>query len=297
MNELNVNEINNISIVGNKLLIAEMKENYLNYVYSYYSLETFLCYKGHLELILNFLVERFNIVYDIDLLENHLLSFIKFQRLKHLTNSTINKRLNVLKRMFSYNKSTNNLIFIRNLKEDYTTFNYLNIDELKKLIDYIDNSKLNLQNKLMLCLFLESGVRRKELQNIEVKNVDLDNKIILLTTTKNKKPRYVCYNSLTDKYIQNYFDKVKNNKYLFNISNDGISSCFRRINKILNFKNFSPHVLRHSYATLIVNNNGNLEMLRQTLGHEQLTTTQRYIHYNKSFLLKAYKNSFKILKD
>ena len=297
MNNLELKNQNNFYNSCNSISFDSMKNNYLDYVYSYYSIDTFFCYKGHLEIISAFLQDNFNIAYDTDVLHTHLLSFIKFQRSKSLTNATINKRLNVLKRMFVYNKSQNKLDFIENLKEQYTTFNYLDDLEIMKLIKYLESSKLAIQNKLMITLFLESGVRRKELRYIEINNIDLENKIILLTTTKTNKPRFICYSDLTDKYLKNYIFNLKNKKYLFNVSNNSISSCFRRINKTLNFKNFSPHVLRHSYATLIVNNNGNLEMLRQTMGHEKLTTTQRYIHYNKKFLLKSYKQSFNLKKD
>jgi len=294
---LNNLDYNLVQALSNSLKVIElriMKQNYLNYVYTFRSYDTFLCYKGHLEQILNYLVSKFNIIYDIDVKIEYLFKFIQDQRKKGLSSATINKRINVFKRMFKYSKSYVDLSDVKNLKEKYTTYNYLNDDEILKLLDYIKNSKLSLQNKLMLSLFLESGVRKKELRHIEISNIDLSTNTIFLTVTKLDKPRVVCFGDLTLRYLLSYLKTIKNKKYLFNLSNTAISDVFRRIKDKLNFDNFSPYVLRHSYATIIVNNDGNLEMLRQTMGHQKLTTTQRYMHYNRKLLSESYRKSFKI---
>lgn len=274
------------------ILIEKMKDVYLDSVLAYNSFETYNCYKGHLEIILNFFDEKYNVLYDIDVTEKYILDFITFQRSKNLSYSTINKRINVFKRMYKYNNSLVDLSKIKTLKEIYTTFDFLEKDELLKFVNYVDNSKLCIQNKLMFFLFLESGVRKKELRYIEIKNIDLENDVILLTVTKTNKPRIVCYNNLTKKYLYDFINVNKNRKYLFDLTNVSISSCFRRVQKKLCLKKLSPYVLRHSYATIIVNNDGNLEMLRQTMGHEKLTTTQRYIHYNKKMISNSYKKFF-----
>lgn len=288
--------ISNINFSNTLINVFEMKDNYLNYVFTYNSEETYNCYKGHLEIILNYLISNFDIKYDIDLKQEYLFKFIQYQKQNNLSCATINKRINVIKRMFKYSNSSVNLNNVKSLKERYSTYDYLKNDELNILIDYVDKSKMALHNKLMIMLFFESGVRKKELKFIEVSNIDFNNELIFLTITKTNKPRYVCYGELTKKFLFEHLNKIGNSKYLFNLSNNAISSCFRRVQKILKFNNFSCYVLRHSYATLIVNNDGNMEMLRQTMGHEKLTTTQRYIHYNKDFIKKSYNKSFNLNK-
>lgn len=276
--------------------IIKAQENYLNYVFTYNVYETYTCYKHHLSVIVEYLISMYDIQFDTDIKLDYLMSFINFQKTREIANSTINKRINVFKRMLIHNNSTTDLSFFRTLKEKYTTFNYLNDVDLRKLVDYVKTSKMSIQNKLMIFLFLESGIRRKELKHIEIKNIDLENSIILLTTTKTNKNRFVCYSDLSKMYIYDHLKIRLNEKYLFNITYDSITDCFTRIKKQLNFNYFSCHVLRHTYSTIIVNNDGNIEMLRQTLGHERLTTTQRYIHYNTSFIKNSYDKFFVINK-
>lgn len=267
-----------------------MKDNYLNYVLTYNNFETYKCYEHHLSIILNYLFFNFNLKNSYDVKDYHLFEFIKFQKKKNLSNSTINKRLNVFKRMYKFFK-LNDFSNVFTLKEAYTTFNSLNLNEIKKLVNYIKNSNLCLQNKLILSLMLSSGIRRSELIKIKVSNIDLDNNSILLTKTKTGNSRFIFFDDFTRYYLIKF---LKNHKYqyLFNIKLSAIDSLFRRVKKVCNFRKFSPHVLRHTYATILVNNDTNLEFIRITLGHTNLNTTKRYLHYNTNNLLKTYKTNF-----
>lgn len=152
---------------------------------------------------------------------------------------------------------------------------------------------MSIQNRLIIMLLLDTGVRRNELLHIELKNIDLINNRILLTETKTKKDRYVFFRDETKyKYIIPYMKTISSSKYLFNISSNGFMSLFERIKKRLNFSKFHAHMLRHTHATLLLKNNANLELIRILLGHSNLNTTKKYLHSNLDMLSLMYKQSF-----
>lgn len=206
--------------------------------------------------------------------------------------NTINKRLNCLKRAFiNAGLNTRDLFFT--LKIEYKTFGFLTEKEINILIDYVVKSKMAIKNKLLVLLTLESGARKKELLEIKISNIDKINEVILLETTKEKRPRFVCYGKLTKLYLDKVILSSKNN-YLFDISSNSFSLIFKRIKKRLNFKKFSAYVLRHTYATILINNNSNLNMIMITMGHKNIATTQRYLHYNRKLVKLEYEKGFKI---
>lgn len=275
------------------MLLKEMFNNYLNYVLTYNTLDTYNCYEHHLRIVIDFLEVKFNLHYDHEVNKNHLYDFIKYQKKNKLANATINKRINVFKRMFRYCNSKINLNDVKAMKETYTTFNCLTQNEVNTLVNYIKYGQLKIQNKALLSLMLTSGVRRTELLNIEVRNVNLEYNSILLTSTKTDTDRYILFDDFTKYYLKKYMKGLKD-KYLFPFSVHAIDSLFRRVRSACNFRVFSPHVLRHTYATILVNNDTNLEFIRITMGHTNLNTTKRYLHYNQNNLLKTYRSNFNI---
>jgi len=276
--------------------LFKIRDNYLNYVLAYNSYETYKCYSGHLKIVIDYFTITKKCKFDLDITIELVLQFIQSQRNKNLSNATINKRLNVFKRALKFSNSLLDLSKVKSLKEKYITFEYLRNDEIKKLVDYLEKSKLSIRNKLIVFLFLETGIRRKELFKIEIRNIDKENQLIFLSYTKNNNARFVCYGEYTKKYLELYLKIYdKNNKYLFDITTSALDNIFKRIKNKLSLEKFSPYVLRHTYATIIVNNDGNIEMLKNTMGHTRLSTTQRYIHYNKSLIRNSYDKCFKLI--
>lgn len=264
----------------------KLKENYLCYIKVYTSQENYRFINSHLSIILNFF-ENKQINY------NTLCSFVLDQRSKNISNSTINKRIRCLKQMYKFNKVYNKDLYeFKKLKEVKKTFDCLNKDEILILIDYIEKSKTSLQNKLILSLFLDSGCRLTELLNIKVSNINLELNYILLEKTKTSSERQILFtNETKEKYLMPYL-KLINSSMLFNIKKDAIRSLFERTKKQLHFHKFHPHMLRHTYATILINNNTDLEFIRLTLGHTNLTTTQRYLHYSLEKLYTTYKSQY-----
>lgn len=260
----------------NYLNIKQMKERYLFYVMVNTSEENYRFVNSHLNIIVSYFEKKL-VNYE------NLCDFVLYQRNKNISNSTINKRIRCLKQMYKFNRIENTDLFeFKKLKETTKTFDCLNKIQLKELNNYIENSKMSLQNKLILLLLLESGCRLNELINIKIKNINTDYNFILLERTKTSKERHILFTEKTKvKYLLPYLICCKKSQgLLFNVKKDAIRSLFERTRQKLNFYKFHPHMLRHTYATILINNNTDLEFIRITLGHTNLNTTQRYLHYD-----------------
>lgn len=263
-----------------------LKDKYLCYVKTFTSSENYRFVYSHLNIIIKFFDDK-------EVNYSNLCAFVLDQKQKNVSNSTINKRIRCLKQMYKFSQIDNlDLIDFKKLKETETTFDCLDTKQVNILVDYIKYSKLSLQNKLILSLFLDSGCRLSELLSINVLNLNLNFNYILLEKTKTSKERYILFTEETkENYMIPYLKTLKKS-VLFDIKKSAIRSLFERTKKQLHFSKFHPHMLRHTYATILVNNNTNLEFIRLTLGHTNLKTTQRYLRYNPDKLSMTYKNQY-----
>lgn len=268
-----------------KLDLIKLKNEYLEYVKATLSDGTYRCYYHHLSVILNFFINN-----NLEINKNNLIKYIQESKNNKLSNNTINHRVLCLKCMIKFFNIDNDVLTVKKLKVIDLHFDYLNNGKIDKLRDYIKTSSIKVENKLALALLIDTGVRLRELINIEIKNIDFDNRIILLSETKSKKTRYVFYTE----FIDQYFNLVDLNKdKLFNITESGVYKIFVRANKVLKFKQFHPHMLRHSCATNLLKNGADLESVRQILGHSSLRQTQRYLHFDITYVKSVYDKCMK----
>ena len=264
--------------------LQQMKNKYLKHIKYTKSIGTYKCYNHHLNMILNYFEQN-----NLDLNIDSIYLYIDYLKSRDCCNKTINYRILQLKCMLKYNEVQSEIIKFPKLKETDKRFNYLNKNELNHLKDYIIKSNIKIENKLVISLLLETGIRTNELINIRYENIDYEKKCIYLDVTKNSISRFVFYSDLTEMYLQKKsFGKV------FKYTSKGIFEIFNRNKNKLGFKDFHPHQLRHSYATLLLKNGCDLEFIRITLGHKSLRTTQRYLHYDFEGLAESYKKYYKI---
>ena len=155
------------------------------------------------------------------------------------------------------------------------------------------------RNRLILVMFYETGVRLSEL--ISLKDVDVDtSKYVLKVTGKRNKQRYIPfgqelkeliseYRSLRDEAVEDVesFFVRKNGAPLYQMMVYKLVK--QSLSKVVALKKRSPHVLRHSFATAMLNNNAELQSVKELLGHESITTTEIYTHTTFEELKKEYK--------
>lgn len=269
--------------------LEEMKQNYLNYVNFNLRKGSYNFYKIHL----NYLIKYFNDnrIFDSDEIDSlSINNYISFARSKDNKNSTINKRILCLKNMFKFNKIKNvDLLEISKFREEKNTFSVLTNNEINKLIDYLNSSLLKNQNKLLIYLLIDTGARISEILNIKISNINYSNNTIYLDVTKTHNSRYVPYTEATKVLLKKYIEEndFKNNK-LFDLSISGVESLFRRIKDRLNLNKFHPHMLRHTLATKLHKNGVSIMIVQKIMGHKNISTTERYIHFDLDDVLRAY---------
>lgn len=181
--------------------------------------------------------------------------------------------------------------------------------DLKLMFDACDlNTLLGKRNYLILDLLFSTGIRVSELCSIQIKDIDVSNNSINIFGKGGKERIVLIYPELANRLIS-YISVSRNsllersgdssNRYLF-INNKGTTLGSRGVRVILNNiirdagENFhvSPHMLRHSFATELLNNGADLRSVQELLGHSNLETTQIYTHVSYDTMKKNYDEAF-----
>lgn len=222
-----------------------------------------------------------------------------------ISNKTINKYLLILKNAYKINGlEFEYLQRFKKLRENKIHFDIIERNELKKILYHMSHLNSCIDNNLMyqtiIFLLLETGVRANELVNIEIKNIDLENRSILLTTTKTKKNRIVFFTGLSEKYIKKMinrkpigrkkllYNKLKNRESLFR----DVKYTIDKIKKELKISQLHPHMFRHTFATLAYESGMDVFVLKELLGHENIETTMIYTHLSNQRLRTSYLDTF-----
>ncbi|KAF2332951.1 site-specific tyrosine recombinase XerD [Flavobacterium ginsenosidimutans] len=175
----------------------------------------------------------------------------------------------------------------------------LSLQEIDTLIETIDlSTNEGERNRAMLETLYGCGLRVSELISLKISDLFFDEGFIKITGKGNKE-RFVPIGSLTQKYIDIYRNAVRIN---LNIKKGAEDTLFlnRRGNQLTRAmvftiikdlaqkvglkKNISPHTLRHSFATHLLENGADLRSIQLMLGHESITTTEIYVHLDRRFL-------------
>lgn len=226
----------------------------------------------------------------------------------NLSNKSKSHYLTVLKSYYSFltkegvikNNPTN---AIKMPKIEKKLPNYLTIEEVDKLLDIRLEKPTDYRNKAMLELLYATGMRISELTNLKLSQVDFDDDIVRVLG-KGKKERTIPLNDTAiftlKEYINDYRPfllKLNTSEYIF-INNFGNKISRQGFFKILKKlcvkaeinKEVSPHTLRHSFATHLLNNGADLRIIQELLGHENLVTTEIYAHLQNQKIKDDYEN-------
>ncbi len=161
----------------------------------------------------------------------------------------------------------------------------LSVEEVKALIGAADFKK----SELMVKMLYSSGLRVSELVNLKVKDLDLNQHIGWVRSGKGNKDRLFQISEGLSKQLLRYLSKNQNNIFLFSekepMSKRNVQSIITRLARKAGInKKVSPHTLRHSFATHLLENGANLLVIQQLLGHENVETTKIYTHISQEQL-------------
>lgn len=230
--------------------------------------------------------------------------------LYELAPSTVSHNISSLKTFYNYYVKINKLSFnpcnsIKSPKTGVRLPNYLTLDEIDILLDISVNTPFDSRNKAILELMYATGLRISEVVSLEFKNIDFE-ECIVRVMGKGKKERIVPINDYALKALKEYIDdyrpllvKGTNNSYLFLNNHGGLitrqgifkmikSECLKKgINKEI-----SPHTIRHTFATHLLENGADLRIIQELLGHSDISTTQIYTHLTNEKLRNDYEMYF-----
>jgi len=267
-----------------------------------FSLNTIKAYRQDIEQFYNYLKEnKLKIGRDV------IKDFISIIFLRTRNKATVSRKIYAIRSFFSF------LMKKGKLKEN--PFDFINTPKIDKKIPQILTEKemimfldslpqenfFKLRNKACFELLYATGLRVSELTNLKVQDIDFT-ECVLRVMGKGKKERIVPFNDKARDILLKYLDeaeikfKVKNEFIFLNSRGEKITE--RSVERIVqksykevmkSNKRIYPHLFRHSFATHLLQRGANLRVIQELLGHENLSTTEKYTTLNYSDLLKVYK--------
>ncbi len=272
-----------------------------------YSAHTITSYKKDLESFGEFVLQEY---------EESSINGVNYQQIRNwivslvdsgISNRSINRKISSLNTYFKFMLkidaiATNPLAKHKALKTSKEIQIPFSEQELNTVLNELAQEEdfEGLRNKLMVELFYATGIRRIELIKIRMNDIDLQNKTLKVLGKRNKERYIPLINSVIDsivRYIEerNNLPSIKEKDYLFltkkgtkvyetlvyRIINDYFSKASSKVKR-------SPHILRHSFATHLLNQGANLNAVKELLGHSSLAATQVYTHNSIAELKKVY---------
>ncbi len=236
--------------------------------------------------------------------------FLKYLDEQKYSRSSISRLLSCLRGYYRFlfmngQVETNYFKLVRNPKKEHKLPNYLEYNEMELLLNSIDlTKKYGLRNLLIIELLYDTGLRVNELSNLAINDIDLHNRTIKVMG-KGSKERIVYFGDYGLDYLNNYLTnerplliKGQESPYLL-INNQSKKLSARGIQQIINKlvqsaclkHKVSPHTLRHTFATHLLNEGADLKSVQELLGHASLSTTQIYTHISNERLRSVYLKS------
>ena len=243
---------------------------------------------------------------DTDLIRDWMESLMD----KGNTASTINKKLSALRSFYRFALKRNLVKLdpahcVTGPKKSKPLPQFLREGEMDRLLDDLewDNTFKSVRARTILLLFYEAGLRRSELVGLNDEDIDFTTSQLKVTGKRNKQ-RIIPFGEELATELQHYM-AVRDaqfgeghEKALFlsdkglRISGDQVYEIVRKyLSMVTSLKKRSPHVLRHTFATAMLNNGAGLEGIKNLLGHESVSTTEIYTHTTFEQLKRVYKEA------
>ena len=172
-------------------------------------------------------------------------------------------------------------------------------DKIKFLLNEInfEDGFIGERDKLIIEFFYVTGIRLSELINIKISDINFSNNVVKVLGKRNKE-RIIPLSNKTQEQLQLFIEKNNIDNYLFtNQKGEKLYTKLvyrvvkRYISKISSINKKSPHVLRHTFATHMLNNGADINAIKELLGHANLSATQVYTHNTIEKLKSVYKQA------
>ena len=284
-------------------MIVQLISEYLNWL----EIERGLS-KNTLEAYKNDLIGFFDYFQNVENLDeikrNNFSEYTMFLASNNISSSSITRKLASIKGFFKYISAnreikSNPALSITSPKIPKRLPKVISLDEIKTIL----KNNMTIKEKAVFELLYATGLRVSELVNLEVKNIDLKNNLIK-TTGKGSKERFVPVGKKAKAALNEYLKQRelilktgfgsnhKENSIFINdngktITRQWVYNFIKKQGELLH-KHISPHTIRHSFATHLLENGADLRAVQELLGHSSVVTTQLYTHISKKRLKEIY---------
>ena len=281
-------------------------DEFLNYIKSEkrYSKYTLTSYQTDLLQFFSFLLDSFSIEKPDKVNFKIIRSWISSLVESGLKNTSVNRKISSLKSYFRF-------LEVSGYSSENPTLKIISPKISKKLPVFVEKSNINdlldkeyfkddfcgHRDRLIIEVFYFTGIRLMELLNIHVTDIDFTNSLVKVLGKRNKE-RLIPLSNNTLRDLKLFIKTYKLNNYLFtNIDGEKLyaKKVYRIVNKYISMvssiKKKSPHVLRHSFATHMLNNGADINAIKELLGHANLSATQVYTHNTIDKLKSVYKQA------
>ncbi|MEG2458078.1 MAG: tyrosine-type recombinase/integrase, partial [Bacilli bacterium] len=178
---------------------------------------------------------------------------------------------------------------------------FIYYNELLELIQAAESNKYNQRDSLIIELLYDTGIRISEITNIKIKDIDFSCRSIRILG-KGNKTRIVYFGEYAEEKIKKYINDLRcktlskrdSDYLLVSLHSDKITSRYIRkivddlVSKTSIKTKITPHVLRHTFATDMLNNGADIRVVEELLGHKNLSTTEIYTHVTSERLRDVY---------
>jgi integrase/recombinase XerC len=271
-----------------------------------FSNHTILAYSNDLAQFSTYLEKEYEVKALQDINHTLIRSWIVSMMDNKITARSVNRKITTLKTFYKYLLrqqlvKENPMLKIQSPKTSKRLPVFVEKDNMDVLLDSIEFGIdfEGQRNKLMMELFYATGMRLSEMINLKQVNVSLSSQQLKVLGKRNKE-RIIPFNNELKRLLEAYLtqEEVKNKEYLF-ITKTGKKLyekfVYRVVNKYLSLvtsiQKKSPHVLRHTFATHMLNNGADLNAIKELLGHANLSATQVYTHNTVEKLKNVHKQA------
>lgn len=287
--------------------LIDKYRDYLRYEKNYSS-HTEISYLTDLTQLLDYIEQHFRDISSWEDVEQQILrNWISSLMADANSARTVGRKISTLKAFFKYQQNKgvskhNPAKGLRNPKTNKNLPTFVGGGDLNDVLDVLYSHSPDLfdfRNALIVDMFFQTGMRRAELIGLKNTDIDIDNKTLIVTGKRNKQRIIPISDDLLDKikkFIENKRKMGLNNCHSFFVKEDGEALypmlVYRIVRKILEqiprLSKMSPHVLRHTFATSMLNAGADINAVKEILGHSSLAATEIYTHASLDELKKIY---------
>ena len=292
-------------LVSSPTTTEEHLKNYLRYLHDErrYSNATIENYRRDLLQFIEF-INAINVTDCCDVDSLHIRNFAGSRRRRGVSARSLQRSLSAIRGFYNYLLreqliENNPVADVRAPSIEKKLPNLLDVDEINRLLTEGPQNPLKLRDHAMMELMYSSGLRLAEIVNLDINDIDLPQAQVLVVG-KGNKSRYLPIGTVACKALQRWLDArpniVAENEQAVFVNNRGLRLSPRAVQQRMAQlgreqgmeKHVHPHMLRHSFASHLLESSGDLRAVQEMLGHADISTTQVYTHLDFQHLAQVY---------